>query len=112
MIKFKALFSFKQNEVKRAFSYAKLHSQIKGLKLLESEIPDQPGQLGLEHGKLLIVIPRRVGKASKRNKIRRQIRAIFYEEKLYESKKIFILLVYKQALELSLDEIKKFLHEK
>jgi len=104
MIKFKALFSFKQNEVKRAFSCAKLKSEIRGLKLLKSKLDEPP-----EHGKLLIVIPRRVGKASKRNRIRRQIKAIFYEEKLYENKQILILLVYKQALELSLDDIKKFL---
>ena len=59
MIKNKALFSFKQNEVKRAFSHAKLYAHMPGFKLL------QAGDSNLPHGKLLIVISKKNRKSLK-----------------------------------------------
>ena len=99
MVKFKALFSFKQKEVERAFSNAKLVKQIPGLKLLQA-----PGEH--DYGKLLIVIPKKVGTAIARNKLKRQIKSIFYEEKMYKKNVVSILMIYKPALEMSLEEIK------
>ncbi len=37
----------------------------------------------LNFGRILIVIPRKVGTAPQRNKLRRQIRALFYENKTF-----------------------------
>lgn len=37
-----------------------------------------------QHARILVVTPRRIGTAPARNKIRRQLKAIFYEEKLFE----------------------------
>jgi ribonuclease P protein component len=105
MIHFKALFSFKKKEVERAFSVAKFKAQINGLKLLYV-----PAELNInEFGKILIITPRGVGNACKRNRIRRQIKAIFYEEKLYTKPATLVLIVYKSALELSHDTLKDFL---
>jgi ribonuclease P protein component len=104
MVKFKALFSFTKVEVKRAFSLSKLVRRGDGLKLLSA-----PVEGGAAHGKLLIVIPKKTGKASKRNRIRRQIKNIFFNHKLHEKNKIFVLILYKEALELSFQELERFL---
>ena len=107
MIKFKELFLFKRNEVQEAFEKITLHSQIKGLKLLQApfSLPDSEQN----HGKLLVVTPRRSGKAHKRNQLRRRIKAVFYEEKLYQKHVASILFVYKEAMELDFNQIKEFL---
>jgi len=107
MINFSSLFSFSQKEIKQAFNKAKFKNKINGLKLLQlsSEELDEKPSLG----KILIVIPGKTGNAIKRNKIRRQIKAIFYEEKLFEKPLISILLVYKPALKLNFEQVKEFL---
>jgi len=105
MIKFRALFSFNQKEVKRAFSHAKKKASIPGLKLLKSIAEGK-------YGKLLIVIPKKAGNAYERNKLKRQIKAIFYQEKLYEKATLHIIIVYKDAQELGFDGIKSFLVQK
>jgi|SaaInlStandDraft_4_1057021.scaffolds.fasta_scaffold124282_1 ribonuclease P protein component len=107
MIKFKDLFSFKRNEIQAFLKEAKLCKQIKGLKLLQApfSLPDSEQN----HGKLLVVTPRRSGKAHKRNQLRRRIKAVFYEEKLYQKHVASILFVYKEAMELDFNQIKEFL---
>ena len=111
MIEFKKLFSFKKREIDQAFNKAKFKAKRLGFKLLQA-VPEQaqPNQMP-NHGKLLIIISRASGKAHDRNKIRRQIKAIFYEEKLYQKPIASILIVYKEAMQLSFDEIKTFLKE-
>lgn len=65
----------------------------------------------LPYAKLLIITSRKCGKAHERNKIKRQIKSIFYEEKLYETSGRFILIVYKEAMHYDFETIKKFLIE-
>ena len=104
-IKFKSLFSFKQKEVEKAFSHAKFKASLPGLKLLQTDA------LAPSHGKLLIVASRKVGKASKRNRIRRQIREFFFKNKLYEKPVTSILIVYKEVFDLSQEKIANFLKD-
>jgi len=104
VIKFKNLFSFKKSEIKEAFEGAQFKAKGPGLKLLQSKS-------SLEHGKILIIIPKRAGKASKRNKFRRQVKSIFFHEKLYEKPIISILLVYEDAMELTFEQTKTFLKD-
>lgn len=63
-----------------------------------------------EFSKLLIITPRKMGKSHQRNKLRRQIKAIFYENRLYEqsTNKIFIVLLYKQSTSLSYEQLLSF----
>ena len=105
MAKVKKYCSFTKNEIDFAFQNAKLSNQILGLKLLEAPFlsTEEPT------GKILIVIPKRFGNACKRNKLKRQIKSIFHEEKLYEKPVTSILLAYKQAKDLSFNDIKTFL---
>lgn len=104
MPKFKNLYSFSQFEVDSAFKTAKLSNKIYGLKLLQA-----PMLTTQKHGKLLIITPRATGKAHVRNLIRRQLKAIFYEHKLFTENLIFIILIYKPAAELTFIELTHFL---
>ena len=105
MVKFRQLFTFSKKDIQNYFKKAKFKNKIDGLKLLQAK----PEKDNPEFGKLLIIIPKRSGKATKRNLIKRQIKAIFYEEKLFKKPLICILFVYKSAMELSFNELKDFL---
>ena len=98
----RVFFSFAKSDIDAAFQAASPKIQYRGLKLLQSL--DHP-----KHGKLLIVIPRACGKAHDRNRIRRQLRAIFYEHQLYQNKTVWILLVRKDALALDFATLTQFL---
>ena len=108
MVKFRELFAFKKLEIDYAFKNAKINSQVLGLKLLEAPLLCSDSE-EKRIGKILIVTPRKSGKSHERNKIRRQVKSIFYEEKLYENHIASILLVYKQAQKLTFDNLKTFL---
>ncbi len=62
-----------------------------------------------EIARILMVIPRRVGNAPTRNKIRRQIRHLFYENKLYEGDTDWIVIVKPDATKLTFQEIQNLL---
>jgi ribonuclease P protein component len=105
MVNFKQLFAFSTREVQFSFSFAAFLAGILGLRLLRAPLFYKEQS----YGKLLIIIPKRSGKAHERNKLRRQIKAAFYENKLFEKPITSVLLVYHQAKKLSYEEIKEFL---
>ena len=111
--RFKSLFSLSKKEIDWAFKRAKLVAKTRGLKLIQASGLFFEEQNGLgqteQFGKLLIVTPRRSGKAHKRNLLRRRVKAIFYEKELFKHPVISILLVREDAMKLSFDEIQKFL---
>ncbi|MBT3456334.1 hypothetical protein HN446_04675 [bacterium] len=82
----KNISSFKKEEVKKIFSSAKSKIFVDGLKIFIA-----PKQSDL--GRVLVITPRRVGNSPKRNLIRRRIKSIFYEEKLYEKQNDWIVFV-------------------
>ena len=102
---FKSLFSFSKKEIDHAFKDARVIKGIPGLKLLQTPTRN------IEHGKLLIITPRKLGKAHDRNKIRRRIKAIFFESKLYEKPVVSIILVYKETISTTFKDLKSFLVE-
>lgn len=106
-INVKNLFRFEKKEIDSTFANAQTKGYITGLKLLQAPIHNKEQTFG----KLLIITPRKAGKACKRNKIRRQLRSIFYENQLYNKPVNSIIFIYKQALNLSFDNLKKFLQE-
>lgn len=99
----RSLFSFSKAQVDAAFAGASVLGRINGIKLL-SAAADQDQATG----KMLIIIPRRAGKAHDRNRMRRQIKAIFYSEELFKVKATYIVLVYDDAKELTFDQLKAF----
>ena len=59
-----------------------------------------------EHGRILVITPKRIGKASKRNKVRRRIKAFFFEEKYYDRGYDCIAIIKKDGIEASFDDLK------
>ncbi|HBS48522.1 TPA: ribonuclease P protein component [Candidatus Dependentiae bacterium] len=105
-LKFNQLFSFHKKEISQAFELIRESFYTPGLKLLISDnLQNIPG------GKILVIISGKVGNAVERNLLRRQIRSIYYEEKLYLKPKVSIIILNSQAKKLTFDEIKKFLVE-
>lgn len=64
-----------------------------------------------DFGRILIVASRKVGNAPERNKIRRRIKSIFYEEKLYELPFDWAIIIKRPATTLSFEELKKLFLE-
>ena len=62
-----------------------------------------------EFGRILIVASRKVGNAPERNVVRRRIKAIFYEEKLFSHGFDFVIIVQKKAVTLPFDQLKELL---
>jgi len=62
-----------------------------------------------DFGRILIITSRKVGTAPVRNKIRRRIKSIFYEAKLFELPFDCAVIVRSQAKALSFDELKKLI---
>jgi len=94
---------FSEQEVAKLFKKAKRVLKHPGLDILCS--PTEK-----DFGRILVITSRKVGKASKRNLIRRRIKAIFYEEELYEKRLDCIVIVKKEGINLSFNELKSILH--
>jgi len=90
---------FTKKEIKYLFEHARCLVKNKYCLILSA-----PRQL--EYARILIVIPKKVGNAPERNKIRRQIKSIFYEEKFFELLFDYAIIFYKPTLELSFNELK------
>jgi ribonuclease P protein component len=62
-----------------------------------------------EFGRILIVTSAKVGNAPQRNLIRRRIKSIFYEEKLYERNFDCVIISQKKAVEHSFAQWKELI---
>lgn len=106
--KFRALFSFAKKEIALFFTQASYLAQIHGIKLLIERNPAGE-QAPIDHGKILIIVSRKVGKACIRNRLRRQIQAVYYEHDLGTVPLRLALITYPQVKDLSFDELSNFL---
>ncbi|HLJ30979.1 MAG TPA: ribonuclease P protein component, partial [Candidatus Babeliales bacterium] len=59
-----------------------------------------------EYARILIVLARAVGNAPERNLLRRRIKAIFYEEKLFAGNVDYVVIVYKKMVTLPFDQLR------
>ena len=59
--------------------------------------------------RILIVTPKRCGNAPQRNRIRRRLKALFYEEKLYQRSYDILVLCKKSGIDLTYQELRAFL---
>ena len=62
-----------------------------------------------EYGRVLIIASRKVGNAPERNRVRRRIKSIFYEEKLFDRSFDCVVIVYKKAVLLPFEQLKDLL---
>lgn len=62
-----------------------------------------------DFGRILIVIPKKVGTAPVRNKIRRFLKALFYENKLYQGDFDWIIVIKPPISQLPFPQLKKIL---
>lgn len=93
---------FTKKEINKLFDTAQRRVKHRALDIL----------LGLRQknfGRILIIISRKVGNSPQRNKIRRRLKSIFYEEKLYKMAYDCIVIVKKEAVTLSFEALKKLL---
>jgi ribonuclease P protein component len=63
-----------------------------------------------QFGRILVITPRHIGKANKRNLIRRRIKSIFYEEKLFEKNLDCVVIAKKAGLELPFVKLKELVN--
>lgn len=93
---------FTQSEIRQLFHTARTIYRHAGLSIRIAP------RLG-DSGRLLIITSRKVGTAPERNKLRRQLKAIFYQEKLYKSPYDYIVHTTKESTLLTFQELKAIL---
>lgn len=64
-----------------------------------------------EHGRILIVTSRKVGTAPQRNKIRRRLKAIFFEQQLFDHSLDCVVIIKKSGVDLTFEKLKQLLLE-
>ena len=63
-----------------------------------------------DFGRILIIIPKKIGNAPIRNKIRRQLKAIFLEKKIFQNQFDWAIIIKKPIRQLSFNELKNILN--
>lgn len=63
----------------------------------------------LSFGRILLITSAKVGTAPQRNLLRRRSRALFYEQKLFESKKDSVIIFKAPAIKLTFFQLKTIL---
>jgi len=99
---FRALTRFSKTEIDRAFATARRVVREPHMTILVSL---RQG----EFARILPVISRKVGNSPARNKLRRRLKTIFFEQRYYEGAYDLIVLTRPGAAELSFDELDKLL---
>ncbi len=99
---FSAMTSFAKDEVQAIFNAAKRYVNKQGL-----EIRLAPKLLPM--GRIVVITARASGNAPKRNRIRRRLKSIFYEEKLFDQGYDWIVIARKPAIDLDFSVLKQFM---
>ena len=99
---FRALTRFSKTEIDRAFASATRVVRQREVTILASL---RQG----EFARILPVISRKVGKAPARNRLRRRLKSIFFERKLFEGPCDLIVLTRLGAAELSFEALTELL---
>lgn len=100
----RSITSLSSPERRALFDNAKTRLKKKGLHIKVAPSP-------VSFGRILIIIPKKVGNAVVRNKLRRRIRNCFYANKLYEQKLDVLIFLSQEAAQLSYQDIESLLIE-
>ena len=98
----RSLTTFTQREIRTLFRIARPVVVTPDL-----EVRTSPATL--DYGRILIVIPRRVGNAPQRNQLRRRIKALFYEQRWFEQRIDAIVLTKPESITLSFEQLRLLL---
>ncbi len=96
------LYSFSRAEVTELFKQAHRVLKTSGLTVLCAPSTR-------EYGRILVVTAAAVGSAPKRNKIRRQLKALFYEQRFFTHGYDCVFIVRKEALMFSFEQLAQLL---
>lgn len=96
------MLSFTQQEAEQFFKKARRVVKHPGFDILMAAAISQTSRV-------MVVTPKALGNAAKRNKIRRQIKAILYENKLVPAGNDGAIIVKKSAMTMSFAELKEAL---
>lgn len=94
--------SFKTSEIRLLFKTAHTVYHHRGLTIKQAPKT-------LNHGRILIVTPKKSGNAPQRNLIRRRLKNIFYLEQLFHGPYDWIIIVSHDAIALPFDSLKETL---
>jgi len=97
-----AYHTFKKPEISRLFKQARRIYRSRELDILSAP-------RAKEYARLLIITPKKIGNAPQRNKIKRRLRAIFYENNLFESAADMIAIAKKDSIDIPFEALKKVL---
>lgn len=92
------LFTFKRPEISQLFKQAR-----RIYKSRELDVLSYPKSKAF--ARLLIITPKRIGNAPQRNKVKRRLRAIFYENQLFNGTTDLIAIVKKDGINLPFEEL-------
>jgi len=93
---------FSRREIQELFKKARTLCQHNSLDIKAAPASSLPGRL-------LIISPKKIGNAPLRNLIRRRIKALFYEEKMYEKQYNYIFFCKPPISEVSFQELKEII---
>lgn len=97
------LTKFRKSEIEMLFQTASLFFRSSFFVLLQAPAT-------IAYGRLLLVIPKKIGTAPQRNKLRRRLKAIFFENKLFScGKDIVFIAKSEQVKELSHEKLQRLL---
>ena len=94
--------AFTKKEIAQLFKTAKRAVQHPGLTILCAPKTK-------DYGRLLVVTPAKIGSAPERNRIRRRLKALFYEHKLFEHGLDCIIIIKKEGINLGIHQLKELL---
>ncbi len=95
-----AYHTFKRPEISRLFKQARRIYKSRELDVLSAP-------RAKEYARLLIVTPKKIGNAPQRNKIKRRLRAIFYENDLFDGTTDMIVIIKKEGVDMPFEELKR-----
>lgn len=98
----RSLSRFTQKEIDFAFAHARRLLKAPGIILLSA-----PAQKSF--GRILIIASRKVGKAVIRNKLKRQLKAIFYEQGLYNNRCDLVCILSKDSTTYSFESLRELI---
>ena len=91
---------FRKSEIEQLWKKARRVVTYDGLHILKAPRSQ-------ELGRILMVIPKRIGSAPTRNKLRRQIRHIFYETQLFNGDADWIVIARPGAQEIPFSKLQE-----